>query len=60
MHYEQMVSIYGTITVNAETKEEAEDKINNIIWNLKDKHNFLIEEGLIIGDIERESDIKQD
>jgi len=57
MFFEQVVSIYGTITVNAKTKTEAEDKINNIIWNLKDKHDHLIKDDLIIGDIERETDV---
>lgn len=59
MIYEQIVSIYGTICVNAKNREEAESKINNIFWNLRDKHNHLIEEGLIIGEIEKENDIKK-
>jgi len=60
MKYEQMVTIYGTIIVEAENRKEAEEKINNIIYNLQDKHNHLIEEGLIIGDIDREDDIQEE
>lgn len=59
MIYEQMISIYGTVIVNARNKKDAEDKINNILWNLQDKHNHLIEEGLIIGEIDRFSAIKK-
>ncbi|MFQ6052197.1 MAG: hypothetical protein ACE5K4_10970 [Candidatus Hydrothermarchaeota archaeon] len=53
MRFEQLIAIYGTIVVNAKNEEKADEKVNDFIAKLKDKHDHLISTGLIIGDIER-------
>lgn len=54
--YEQMVSIYGTIAVNAKNKTEAKENIDKEIEYLKKGFDTELGE-IIIGDIDRESDI---
>ena len=52
--YEQMITIYGTIIVEAETQAEAKDKILSILQ----KGEIKFDDGvLLIGDFERLSDV---
>ena len=54
MRFEQMITIYGTVVVNAENIDEAKKQIESIIDGLPD--NLSIEP-LLIGEVEKSSAI---
>ena len=55
MRYEQIITIYGRIVVEAESKKDAQDKIMGIL-----QEGIKFDGGeLIIGDFERESDVER-
>ena len=63
MRYEQIITLYGTAVVEAESKQEAEDKIQHILDGIKDTDIPIfighIEGKIIIGEYEREDDVKE-
>jgi hypothetical protein len=55
MRYEETITLYGTIVVNAKNKKEAEKKIDEIIDKIKESN--LLGENLIIGEVDKEGTI---
>ena len=55
MMYQQIITIYATIVVEAGSKEEAQDKIKKILHK-----SIKVEDGeILIGDFEREDEVKE-
>ena len=61
MIYEQMIAVYGTIVIEAENKEDAQEKIKSILQRgipIRDEANKTYGE-FLIGDFERLEDVRK-
>ena len=61
MMYEQMIAVYGTIVIEAENKEDAQEKIKFTLQRgipIRDETNEIYGE-FLIGDFERLEDVRK-